>query len=370
MHETWRADDYQQMLEAELAAALEMQADPDANTEEIVQRVFGEILLQISDKLGAALAKRSARMLREHRRLRRGFVRRNIKRWRAGFDLLERLIVISQETGSAINNTLRPKAVEANDAKFEALVVNHARGVQVAREILALMIAGFPDGAMGRWRTLHEIAVVAMFISQADRKTAERYILHDHVTSYRRAVNYMKHHERANLEPIEPEVIKALKAACDEVLKLDPRMKDDYGWAAEELKKDKPTFADLEVAAELDHWRPRYKWATVNTHGAYRTIMSTLAMSESEKPVLLVGESNSGMTDPAHMTAISLNLVTMPLIMLQPNIDRLAIAMIIQRVSDEIGETFWRLDQESYARSRKRKWWHFWRSKPRTTLVG
>jgi hypothetical protein len=370
MQDTWRADDYQHLLEAELAAAIEQGADPDANVEEIVQRVIGKMLPQITDQLHAALADRSAGMLREHRRLRRAFLRRNFKRWRAGFDLLERLIVISQETGSAINNTLRPKAVAANDAMFEALVVNHARGVQVAREILALMITGFPDGAMGRWRTLHEIAVVATFISHADRQTAERYILQDHVTSYRRAVNYMEHHERANLEPIEPQVMAELKAAYDRALKFDPRMKNDYGWAAEELKKDKPTFADLELATELDHWRPRYKWATVNTHGAYRRIMSTLAMSESEAPVLLVGESNSGMTDPAHMTAISLNLITMPLILLEPNIDRLAIAMVMQRLSDEIGETFWQLDQETYARSRERKWWRFWQPQPSTTLVG
>jgi hypothetical protein len=300
MQDSWRADEYQQILEAELAAALERQADPDANTEELVQRVVGDILPKITDMLYAALAKRSAGMLREHRRLRRGFWRRNFTRWRVGFDLLERLIVISQETGSAINDTLRPKAVENNDAAFEALIVNHARGAQVAREILTLMIAGFPDGAMGRWRTLHEIAVVAMFISEADRKTAERYILHEHVTSYRRALNYMEHHERGNLEPIEPEVMEELKAAYDEVLKIDPRMKGDYGWASEELNKDKPTFADLELATKLDHWRPRYKWATANTHGAYRQTMSTLGMCESEEQVLLVGESNSGMTPSSH----------------------------------------------------------------------
>jgi hypothetical protein len=370
MQDAWRADDYQQILETELAAAIEREGDPGEDTQEIVQRVIGNILPHITDNLHAALAKRSARMLREHRRLRRGFLRRNFKRWRAGFDLLERLIVISQEIGSAINNALRPEAVEANDGMFEALIVNHARGVQVAREILTLMMSGFADGALGRWRTLHEIAVVAAFISESGQKTAERYILHDHVTSYRRAVNLMKHHERANLDPIAPEIMEAMKGAYEEVLKLDPRMKGDYGWAAEALNREKPTFADLELATGLDHWRPRYKWATINTHGAYRQIMGTLGMCESEEPVLLVGESNSGMTDPAHMTAISLSLVTMPLIMIEPNIDRLAIAMIMERLSDEIGDTFLRLDRETYARSRARRWWQFWQLRPRSTPIG
>jgi len=353
MERTWQLDDYQQILEAELAAAIERRGEANTNTQELVQNVIGEMLPKISDQLHSIFAKRSAAMLRQHRRLRHGFVRRNIKRWRDGFDLLERQIVISEETGSAINNTLRPKAVEENDALFEAVIANHARGVQVAREILTLMVAGFPDGAIGRWRTLHEIAVVANFILHGGKETAERYILHDHVTSYRRAFNHMEHHERANLEPIESEVMAHLKAVHDEVLKLDPRLKSDYGWAALALNKDKPTFAHLEEATGLDHWRPRYKWATVSTHGAYRTHNSTLGTSESEEPVMLVGESNSGMTDPAHVTAISLNLVTMPVIMLEPNLDRLAIAMVMQRLSDDIGENFWRLDQETYAASRK-----------------
>jgi hypothetical protein len=369
MQDAWRLDGFQQILEAELAAAIERQGEAQTNTQELVQRVMGEMLPTITDKLYASFARRSPAMLREHRKLRKGFVRRNVRRWHEGFDLLERQIVISEETGSAINNTLRPKAAEENDALFEAVIANHARGVQVAREILVLMIAGFPDGAMGRWRTLHEIAVVAQFILHAGKETAERYILHDHVTSYRRALNYMEHHERANLEPIDPEVIEHLKAAYDEVLKIDPRLKGDYGWAALALNKDKPTFAHLEEATGLDHWRPRYKWATVNTHGAYRTHNSTLGTSESEVPVMLVGESNSGMTDPAHMTAISLNLVTMPVILLEPNLDRLAIANVLERLSDEIGETFWRVDRETFEASRNRKWRQFWKPRPATEWV-
>ena len=362
MSDTWRLDDYQEILEAELAAAAEGPDESSLDAAELVERVFGKMLPQITDLLYAGLAKRSNAMLREHRRLRRGFVKRNIKRWRGGFDLLERLIVISEETGRTINNALRPKAAEENDALFEAVISNHARAIQVSREILALMVAGFPDGAMGRWRTLHEIATVAMFISQAGNETAERYILHDHVTSYKRAKNYMEHHERANLGPVEPEVMHQLKAAHDEVLRLDQRMKHDYGWAALALNSDRPAFADLEMATGLDHWRPRYKWATTNTHGAYRTHDSSLATCEAEEPVLSVGESNSGMTDPAHMTAISLNLATMPVIMLEPNLDRLAMAIVIQRLSDEIGDTFWRLDQETFERSRnRRKWWRLFR---------
>lgn len=356
MHDAWRLDDFQRVFESELARALERSGEK-LDVEALVQSMFSPMLVQVTDVLYDGLAERSKRMLREHRRMRRGFVRRNVKRWQAGFDLLERLIVISGETGSTINDALRPQAAVHNDALFEAVISNHARAVQVSREVMALMIAGFPDGAMGRWRTLHEIAVTTMFLSQAGRETAERYILHEHVMAYKRAKNYMEHHQRANLGPIEPEVMQALQAAHDSVLKDDPRMQRDYGWAAKALGKDRPNFFDLEMATELDHWRPRYKWATTNTHGAYRLHNSTLATSEAEQTVLSVGESNSGMTDPAHMTAISLNLATMPVILLEPNLDRLAVAMVMQRLSDEIGDMFLRLDHETFERSRRPRWW-------------
>jgi Family of unknown function (DUF5677) len=355
MKDTWHLDEYHRAIEALILESAEKHGE-GLIIDELVKDTFANAIPQIVDSLSKELAKNSKSMLAEHRSLRSGFVKRNFKRWRAGFDLLEQLIVISQEAGSAINDALRPNAVIENDPLFEAVVSNHARAVQVSREIMALMTSGFPDGALGRWRTLHEIAVVSMFLAEAGKEAAERYILHDHVMSYRRARQYMEHHQRANLQPLDVGELDRLKVAHDEIVnRYGQSMKQDYGWAASHLQKARPTFADLEVATKLDHWRPRYKWATTNTHGAYRTQNSGLATSESENPVLSVGESNSGMTDPAHMTAISLNLATMPVIMLAPNVDRLAISMIMQRLSDEIGDTFLNLDRPSWEREQKRR---------------
>ena len=347
-------NEYQALFEAQIAATLSERDDPDINIGKIAEAALQEALPSIADLLYDSMAERSAEMLREHRSIRRGFVTRNKRRWRRGFDLIEELIVISQEAGGMINEALRPKAAAENDALFEAAISNHARAIQVAREILTLMVAGFPDGAMGRWRTLHEIAVVSNFISGAGAETAERYVLHVRVTSYKRAMNYMEHHERANLEPIELEVMQGLKVAHDEIVdRFGSSMKHDYGWAAASLGKDKPTLLDLEVATRLDHWRPRYKWATINTHGGYRRENSTLATCESEERILSVGESNSGMTDPGHMLAITLCVATLPVINLEPNLDRLAIMLVMNRLSSEIGETLIDLEHTTMDRFQK-----------------
>lgn len=354
MKDEWRLDDYQKLFEAELARMFTEKEKSEDEILELLPEFYEGILREITDNLYADFEKRAPAMLREHRALRRGFMKRNFGRWRRGFDLLECLIVISQEAGSAINNALRPIAVLNGDAIFEAIIPNHARAIQISREILTLMMAGFPDGALARWRTLHEIAVVSLFLSEHGQRIAERYILHDHVTAWKRAKSYMEHHERANLGPIDKETLDRLEANSKDIMgRFGDSMKEDYGWAAPALNKTRPTFADLEKATRLDHWRPRYKWATQNTHGSYRSLGSTLATCESEQPVLSVGESNSGMTDPAHMTAISLNAATLPVIMLEPNLDRLAVAKIMERLSDEIGETFLRLDRETLKQARK-----------------
>lgn len=351
MQKDWHFDDYQRLFESELTRAFEELGDPEIDVEAITTDVLNEFLPQATDALYDSLAKRSSRMLREHRALRRGFVRRNRRRWREAFDLFERLIVISQETGDAINSALRPKAIEHNDALFEVAVSNHARAVQIAREILALMTAGFPDGALARWRTLHEVAVISSFIANHGEQVARRYILHRRVVAYKHAKNYMIHHQRANLQPIDADVMDELRAESDRIVaEYRDEMNGDYGWAGRSLENFRPTFADIEAATKLDHWRPRYKWASQNTHGAYQPPNSTLGTSEADRPLLLVGESNSGMTDPGHMAAISLVVATMPVVMLEPNIDRLAAAKIMNRLSYEIGETFSRLEQETLAR--------------------
>ncbi len=70
-----------------------------------------------------------------------------------------------------------------------------------------------------------------------------------------------------------------------------------------------------------------------------------LGLCEAKADILLVGQSNSGMTDPAHAAAISLSQITITLLFLEPTIDHIVIARIIQDYSDEVGNTFLRIDK-------------------------
>ena len=103
----------------------------------------------------------------------------------------------------------------------------------------------------------------------------------------------------------------------------------------------------IEKDVNLEHMRPYYKWASQNIHTGSKAMRNRLGLCETNEDILLVGQSNSGMTDPAHATAISLVQVTVSLLFLKPNIDNLVISKIIQDYSVEVGETFLKIDKNN-----------------------
>ncbi len=328
----------------------------DDQIQEVVDETIQGVLPEISEVLLGSLKRRAPKMLKERRGLTSGFRRRHLKRWRRAFDLLEMLYVICEEAGAEFNAETRPKSVEDKDQVFEAVVTLHARALLVANEILCLLKGGFADGALSHWRTLHEIAVIAQFLSEHDCDIAERYLMSFHVQAYRAMCQYQEYSEKAGLVPYSESEMEDAQRARDEVIgHHGPSMKHDYGWASGPLRNAKPTLRDIEHSLNLDHWRPWYRWASHYTHANYKPPATLLGLTEASEPLLLVGPSDSGMTDPAHMMAISLFHTTTALILLEPNFDRLVIVSLLTSLLDEVGEVFWRTERDSLERYRARQ---------------
>jgi hypothetical protein len=124
------------------------------------------------------------------------------------------------------------------------------------------------------------------------------------------------------MDPPTAEEIAAMEERCNaHVARFGKDIQNDYGWASEVIGKKSPNLLGLENAVGLDHWRPRFKWASQHTHGGRRPFGSMLATTEAPSPLFTIGQSNSGMVDPLHMTAISLTDVTSSLLMSRPSID-------------------------------------------------
>ena len=174
----------------------------------------------------ARIRKDASSGLKRHRKDRKGFEKRLNKLWKYPLDLLDLVIALSTEAGTEFNRKFRNEAVSSDDAVFEALTRLHARGCQVSGEILALLHAGFADGAHARWRSLHEMAVVASLIQEHGQELAERYLLHETVQQYKLACEYEKFFDRLDDEPPFKENLDNLKVQRDELIARS--FKGDY----------------------------------------------------------------------------------------------------------------------------------------------
>jgi len=89
------------------------------------------------------------------------FRRRLYKRWGAGLELLKMLVSISREIGSEINREVRQAGT--NPHLSDVLTRLHARGCQIADEVVCLLESGFADGAMEQWRVGEPFMSLAPF---------------------------------------------------------------------------------------------------------------------------------------------------------------------------------------------------------------
>lgn len=140
----------------------------DESFPDLVSAIGAQLLTAFKEEAPTALKQRAVDEKRYNKLIQ--------KHWGKPLQSLEMLLSICLEAGSDFNSKYRPQAVEENDYVFEALTRIHARGCQVGFETLTLLKYGFAEGAYARWRTLHELAVIANFIKDRGNEVAERSI--------------------------------------------------------------------------------------------------------------------------------------------------------------------------------------------------
>lgn len=312
----------------------------DVRYREIHDAFLAEVLPQMAKLLRRA----ATAQLRKERKDVLGFQKRNFHRWKPAFDLIEIIWEISQDLGGTFNNKFRPEAAKAKDCTFEALTNLHARALLVAKESICLMKNGFADGALARWRTLHELNVIAVFLANRSQKTAFLYLASFDFQALKAARQLQVFSARAKIAPFSTTELDAMEARCASLrASLGTDLSKDYSWASSDLS-GRVTFGRIEEAVGMDHWRPRFRWSSQHTHGGHRPALGSLGTAEAKIPVLLVGESNSGMVDPLQMVAISLVHVTATLLLSKPNLDRIVFAKVLSGLSDELGPLALRLE--------------------------
>ncbi len=359
--EQWRGAGFTSETEAERAlndAIKDLLPDMErlvSKLEVSIPSLFAETTEQLALSMLKTL-KRSARgMLRDRRAFHAAFEANLYHVWGGALDALETHLAIAFEVGENFNREFRPIAARSSDFVFEVLTRLHARSCQIAAEVISLLLAGHADGAMARWRSLHEISVVCSFVSKHGKEVAERYLLHECIESCKAAAQYQQYCARIRYEPFTDEEIAAMERDRANLIKrFGKAYGKEYGWAAEALSIKEPRFNDIERAVNLDHLRPYYRMASHKVHANPKGAFFSLGLRET-KNILLAGPSNVGLSDPGHLTAISLTQVTTTLLTSNPNLDRLVAANILLKMSDEVGAKFWAADRKLDRMERRTK---------------
>jgi hypothetical protein len=308
-----------------------------ADVEKLAPKLIEEMTLPIL----TGVKKDMPSMLKAYRKGMKGFKKRLHNEWKKPLDLLEAFSIMAFEAGADFNNKYRKDEAEAQNHGFDALTRLHARACQIASEVIILLKSGFADGAHARWRSLHEVNVVASFIKTHGNEVAERYMLHDNIESFKAAILHQKHYSILGEEPIPEDEYNSIKVRREELIaRFGTPYKNNYGWAASVLNNDNPNFSDIEKNSGFDHLRPYYKLASHNVHANPKGLMFKLGLLGNTQDLLLAGPSNFGFTDPAQGTLFSLGHITATLVTTKPTIDNLVMCNVLLKLQYEITEEF------------------------------
>ena len=249
-----------------------------------------------------------------------GFEQRLYRKWSDALAWLDVFMMHVHAEAMAFSARQSQRAASEKDETFFVLRQLHARACRVTSEVAALLRSGHAEGAMARWRTLHEIAVTAEFIAKHGDDMARRY--QEHVIARKPAAmsEYDTHAHWFKGTPFSAaDHASAREARAALVARYGEEYGEAYGWAASVVWRTRkngtriaPTLADIEESVDMSHHRPWYRLASEGQHAGPKPLGFTLPLSEGLPNLLLTGASDVGLYDPGTHAAASLLLATLP----------------------------------------------------------
>jgi len=257
-------------------------------------------------------------------------------RWGKGFDALRMLIELSRDIGTDFHRRASRSRSLRRAHLNKALSHLHVRAIQIASEIMVLMENGYADGAMARWRTLHEVACVAMVLGDGGEALAERYLAHEIVEAKKGLGQYQQCHPKLGYAPFSKRAAARIERDyADAISRYGKEFGGDYGWVAEHLGNSRPNFSNIEDAAGRAMMRSHYKMASHNVHASTKGIAYRLGSLDRHYAVI-AGASNVGFVEPGQNLALSLMHITTLLLPTSWTLDKIAQLMALNKLHDRI----------------------------------
>lgn len=232
------------------------------------------------------------------------FLKRNRERWSLGFTKLHALRETCLQAGMNFQQQFIKLPEYETDELIGVFMRQHAHACRITGEIIHLLEGGYPDAALARWRTLYEMVVTCLVIKKCGRAAAIDYIKHGMVQMAEGVEEHRKTAADMGQETFsgqEAEYYAQLKHSITQ---------GNSGWHWARKHTGCKKIDKLREFVELDKWSYNYKLASRNVHADYYEMASLYAMREAKEDLLLCGPSNSGLTEPAHFTAIALAQIT------------------------------------------------------------
>jgi hypothetical protein len=289
--------------------------DPD-RAEEVAETFRNKALpemLNSSDEIIGMLVEGRLERLQHERATRAvaeiGLVERIETAWGEGLALLDAMISFAEELLEFVRRRVKG-GIPDEDWTRAALLLILARGIQTSWEVRTLLRNGYASGAWARWRTLHELSVLAKLIGKHGDAVAQAYLAHDEVQTLRT----IKAFEKSSATPetwaahrkVQEKRVGELEAKYGKEL-----FKRDYGWAGlafpnMRFKYPKPALDDLEDEVGLTRLRGLRKKADHAVHAGARGYIDNPGHPVWPSQRLLAGPSPFGLDQAAAWTAESL----------------------------------------------------------------
>jgi len=229
-------------------------------------------------------------------------------RWGVGIERLRMMLALGLQVGERYHKGLRKGKPSLLRGTLSRL---HARACQVTAEIIALLESGYANGALARWRTLHEIGVVAVLLTKSGEHLARCYVDHQSIEAKKASDEYEASRVHLGFRPISRREQERTKRNYQAALKKYGKpFGGQYGWAVGFVGGgDKPTFRDLESAAGRASMRSHYKMASYGVHAGPRGAFFSLNQLAGA-PAVVAGASNVGLDEPGQLTALAFSQIT------------------------------------------------------------
>ena len=259
--------------------------------------------------------------------------------WHEPIQLLEQMryvAIVSSNTGIDDVNERYTSEELLDNALLKFNVGAGARAIQLLGEIIALVRNGYAEGALARWRSLHELNVTLHFISEHGEDVARRYFAHEIVESRKAAREYSRVHAQLGYPPLADSELDEIERDYRRVVALyGPSFRGSYGWASDALGKDHITFSEIEDSVNLGHMRGYYRMASHGVHANPKGI--TFRMSQPPDQIgLIAGPSVYGLSDAITNAAITTMQICSVMATEWSSIDALVSVAILQKLCDEV----------------------------------